>query len=91
MFAPAEEPRIAVAVVLEQGAWGASSAGPIARKILDAWLTTQPDAPPDTPLPAEGKPGSGLPPSVPAPAASAEPEDMPEDVPAEASTPETPP
>ncbi|HEX7732351.1 MAG TPA: penicillin-binding protein 2, partial [Rhodanobacter sp.] len=49
MFAPAEEPRIAVAVVLEQGAWGASSAGPIARKILDAWLATQPDAPADTP------------------------------------------
>ncbi|MEW9572769.1 penicillin-binding protein 2 [Rhodanobacter sp. Si-c] len=87
MFAPAEAPRIAVAVVLEQGAWGASSAGPIARKILDAWLATQPDAPPDTPLPPEGKPGSGLPPSVPAPAASVEPED----VPAEASTPETPP
>ena len=90
MFAPAEEPRIAVAVVLEQGAWGASSAGPIARKILDAWLATQPDAPADTPLPPEGKPGSA-PPPVPAPAASAGPEDVPEDVPAEASTPETPP
>ena len=50
MFAPAEEPRIAVVVSLENGAWGASSAGPIARKILDAWLATQPDAPPDTPL-----------------------------------------
>jgi penicillin-binding protein 2 len=75
MFAPAENPRIAVAVVLEQGAWGASSAGPIARKILDAWLATQPDAPPDTPLPAEGLPPAGAPP----------------DVPAEASTQETPP
>jgi penicillin-binding protein 2 len=92
MFAPAEEPRIAVAVVLEQGAWGASSAGPIARKILDAWLATQPDAPPDTPLPPEGKTGAGPPPSVPAPATSVEPEDMPEDVPAGAATqPETPP
>jgi penicillin-binding protein 2 len=39
-----------VAVVLEAGAWGASSAGPIARHILDAWLTTKGTAaPPFTP------------------------------------------
>ncbi len=44
-FTPAEAPRIAVAVVLEAGAWGGSDAAPIARKILDAWLTEQPDAP----------------------------------------------
>ncbi|WP_426662821.1 penicillin-binding protein 2 [Rhodanobacter aciditrophus] len=89
MFAPAEDPRIAVAVVLEQGAWGASSAGPIARKILDAWLATQPDAPPDTPLPPEGLPPAGAPPIAPAPAASAGPDGP--DTPAGASTPETPP
>ena len=40
-FTPAENPRIAVAVVLEEGAWGGSSAGPIARKILDAWAKEQ--------------------------------------------------
>ncbi|WP_425480217.1 penicillin-binding protein 2 [Dyella monticola] len=52
VFTPAENPRIAVAVVLEAGAWGAEDSGPIARKILDAWLTTQGGAvPPDTPLP----------------------------------------
>ncbi|MEO6801343.1 MAG: penicillin-binding protein 2 [Rhodanobacter sp.] len=39
-YAPADDPQIAVAVVLEQGAWGASAAGPIVRKILDAWLAT---------------------------------------------------
>ncbi|MBS0431324.1 MAG: penicillin-binding protein 2 [Proteobacteria bacterium] len=44
-FTPAEAPRIAVAVVLEAGAWGGTDAAPIARKILDAWLATQP-APP---------------------------------------------
>ncbi|MGH8163432.1 MAG: penicillin-binding transpeptidase domain-containing protein, partial [Rhodanobacteraceae bacterium] len=44
-FTPADAPRIAVAVVLEAGAWGGSDAAPIARKILDAWLTEQPDAP----------------------------------------------
>ncbi|CAM5339128.1 penicillin-binding protein 2 [Rhodanobacter lindaniclasticus] len=40
-YAPTDHPRIAVAVVLEEGAWGASAAGPIAREILDAWLATQ--------------------------------------------------
>jgi penicillin-binding protein 2 len=50
-FTPAENPRIAVAVVLEAGAWGAKDAGPIARKILDAWLATQGGAvPPNKPL-----------------------------------------
>jgi penicillin-binding protein 2 len=54
-FTPAEDPRIAVAVVLEAGAWGANDAGPIARKILDAWLTSQGGAvPPDKPLPETG-------------------------------------
>ncbi|HEY3520156.1 MAG TPA: penicillin-binding protein 2 [Rhodanobacteraceae bacterium] len=41
-FTPAESPRIAVAVVLEAGAWGGTDAAPIARKILDAWLAGQP-------------------------------------------------
>ncbi len=40
-FTPAEHARIAVAVVLEAGAWGGSSAGPIARRILDAWAREQ--------------------------------------------------
>ncbi len=44
-FTPAEQPRIAVAVVLEAGAWGGTDAAPIARKILDAWLATQANAP----------------------------------------------
>jgi penicillin-binding protein 2 len=37
-FAPADKPTIAVAVVVEGGGYGASTAAPIARKILDAWL-----------------------------------------------------
>jgi len=37
-FAPAEEPRIAVAVLQENGGAGASAAAPIARKVLDAYL-----------------------------------------------------
>jgi penicillin-binding protein 2 len=37
-FAPAENPQIAVAVLVENGGFGASAAGPIARQIFDAYL-----------------------------------------------------
>jgi len=37
-FAPAESPRIAVAVLVENGGFGASVAAPIARRVLDAYL-----------------------------------------------------
>jgi len=40
-FAPADDPRIAVAVVVEHGGFGASSAAPIARAIMDAYLLPQ--------------------------------------------------
>lgn len=70
MFAPAENPRIAVAVVLEAGAWGGTDAGPIARKILDAWLATQGGAVPPEKSSPEGSvagatPGGEAPPSPP--------------------------
>lgn len=37
-YAPAEEPRIAVAVVVENGGFGARAAAPIARQVLDYYL-----------------------------------------------------
>ena len=37
-FAPVEEPAIAVAVIVENGRFGGSVAGPMARKVMDAWL-----------------------------------------------------
>ena len=37
-YAPANDPTIALAVVVEGGGYGASTAAPIARKIFDAWL-----------------------------------------------------
>jgi penicillin-binding protein 2 len=37
-FAPADHPRIALAVLQENGGAGASAAAPIARKVLDAYL-----------------------------------------------------
>ncbi len=40
-YAPADAPRIAVAVVVEHGGEGGAAAAPVARKILDAWYTTE--------------------------------------------------
>ena len=37
-YAPADNPRIAVAVLVEHGGFGATAAAPIARAMLDAWL-----------------------------------------------------
>ena len=37
-YAPADEPKVAVAVLVENGGFGASVAAPIARKVLDAYL-----------------------------------------------------
>jgi penicillin-binding protein 2 len=43
-FAPADDPKLAVAVFVENGKHGASTAAPIARKMFDAYLL--PDKPP---------------------------------------------
>jgi penicillin-binding protein 2 len=37
-FAPADEPRIAIAVIVENGGGGSASAAPVARKVMDAYL-----------------------------------------------------
>lgn len=37
-FAPAVDPRIAIAVVIEHGGSGGAVAAPVARKVMDAWL-----------------------------------------------------
>jgi penicillin-binding protein 2 len=47
-FAPLEDPRIAVAVIVENGGHGGSVAAPVARRIMDAYLLR--DLPPE-PLP----------------------------------------
>jgi penicillin-binding protein 2 len=61
-FAPADDPRIAVAVVVEHGGFGASSAAPIARAIMDAWLLPKKSVaaiPLATPGAASAVPGVG--------------------------------
>ena len=40
-FAPAEDPRIALAVVVENAGFGAAHAAPIARRVFDYWLLGQ--------------------------------------------------
>jgi penicillin-binding protein 2 len=51
-FAPADDPKIAIAVLVENGGHGGSAAAPIARRIFDAYLlgkyeqTPKPTAPP---------------------------------------------
>ena len=44
-FAPAEEPKVAIAVIVENGGHGSSVAAPIARKVLDQIILGAPAAP----------------------------------------------
>ncbi|HHI77557.1 MAG TPA: penicillin-binding protein 2, partial [Gammaproteobacteria bacterium] len=37
-YAPAEDPQIAIAVIVENGGHGGATAAPVARKVMDAWL-----------------------------------------------------
>ena len=55
-YAPAEDPSIAVAVVVEHGGHGGSDAGPVARKVLEAYFgVTQAEAgQPAEPAAADG-------------------------------------
>jgi len=48
-FAPIEEPRIAVAVIVENGGHGGSTAAPIARAVMDSWLLDRRVEPPEPP------------------------------------------
>jgi len=51
-FAPADEARIAISVLVENGGFGASAAAPIARKVLDAYLLgSDASADPQKPVP----------------------------------------
>ncbi|MGE7139351.1 penicillin-binding protein 2 [Luteibacter sp. NPDC031894] len=52
-YTPADDPKIAVTVVLEAGAWGAEDSGPIARKILDQWVVDEGGQRPVDPAPGQ--------------------------------------
>jgi penicillin-binding protein 2 len=55
-YAPADQPTIAVAVLVENGGHGSTSAAPIARKVMDFYLLgKEPEIKPEAPVeePAE--------------------------------------
>jgi penicillin-binding protein 2 len=52
-YAPADDPKIAMAILVENGGHGGSVAGPIARTILDYFLLGKAPPPPVTPADAE--------------------------------------
>jgi penicillin-binding protein 2 len=64
-FAPADNPRIALALVVENAGFGAASAAPIARKALDYYLLGKRPAPP---RPKDGEAARPAPNAAPAPA-----------------------
>jgi len=53
-YAPAEQPRIALAVLVENGGFGAQAAAPVARKVFDYFLTGEAKAGPAIPASAAG-------------------------------------
>jgi len=71
-YAPAYAPTIAVAVAIEGGGYGASTAAPIARKILDAWIDGKlPEGVLPEPVPATGPSLAASPPQAAAPGVAA--------------------
>jgi penicillin-binding protein 2 len=82
-YAPADNPKIAVAVVVEHGGYGGSTAAPIARKIFDAWLLGKmPEPPAPSAASRPGAPLEGAAAAPPAAGASASPTTQPATTPA---------
>ncbi len=50
-YAPMEDPKIAVALIVENGGWGATVAAPVARTVFDYWLSPERMARDARPLP----------------------------------------
>jgi penicillin-binding protein 2 len=59
-FAPAEAPRIAIAVLVENGRSGSGTAAPVARKVMDAYLVPGGTAAPPAPA-ARARPSNEAP------------------------------
>jgi len=64
-YTPTEAPRIAVVAMLESGAWGAADAGPIVRKVMEAWLASTGGPVPPRTTPEGGPAPSSSVPEVP--------------------------
>jgi penicillin-binding protein 2 len=57
-FAPAQDPKIALAVIVENAGWGAGAAAPIARRVFDYWLLGQYPSEEDIAATRAGKSGA---------------------------------
>lgn len=61
-FAPLDDPKIALAVIVENGGHGGSAAGPIARKVMDYYLLgKEPEPPAPAKTPAKQAPAQPAP------------------------------
>ena len=85
-YTPTDAPRIAVVAMLEAGAWGASDAGPIVRKTMEAWIAAQGGAVPPSKTPEAGVVSASSVPEEPEDTPVATPADMPAGVPADSSS-----
>ena len=85
-YTPTDAPRIAVAAMLEEGAWGAADAGPIVRKTMEAWIAAQGGAVPARNTPETGLPSASSAAEVPDDTPVATPADMPAGLPADATS-----
>ena len=66
-FAPADKPKIALAVIVENAGFGAAAAAPIARMAIDYYLTgKRPDEPPSKPKAKDAAPAEVTPAPKPA-------------------------
>ncbi|MET3495372.1 penicillin-binding protein 2 [Variovorax boronicumulans] len=59
-FAPANDPKIALAVIVENAGWGAGAAAPIARRVFDYWLAGQYPSEADMAAVSIGKAGAPM-------------------------------
>ena len=53
-YAPADHPKIALAVLVENGGFGAQAAAPIARKAIEYYLTGRTEPGPAPAMPQQG-------------------------------------
>ena len=59
-FAPAADPKIALAVIVENAGFGSASAAPIARRAFDYWLLGQYPSEEDLAAVSKGQAGAPL-------------------------------
>jgi hypothetical protein len=73
-FAPADKPRIALAVIVENAGFGAAAAAPIARLAMDYYLTGKRPDEPVKPAAKVGDPAQSTQPTQPAQPATVKPD-----------------